>query len=171
MPFDSKRLADVSCACGRVHFEAERAPIGSVVCYCDDCQAGSLALAALPDAPPVCDEDGGTGYVLYRKDRVRCTLGSELLVDHKLNAQSATSRVVATCCNSAMMMRFDDVRHWTSIYRGRFGNDAPSLRWRICTKFKRDGVTIPTDVAVSQMYPMGFMARLLASGVATLLRI
>lgn len=171
MHVGSGKTSTVSCACGSVRLEVEGAPIASLVCYCDDCQAGSRALAALPNAAPVHDEDGGTGYVLYRKDRVRCTRGSELLADHKLDAKSATSRVVATCCNSAMMMRFDDVRHWMPVYRARFGDDSPPLQWRICTKFKRGGVQVPDDVRGYEMYPMAFMARLFTSGVAARLRI
>jgi len=39
---------EFSCACGRTRFETGPRPIASVVCYCDDCQAGSRTLAALP---------------------------------------------------------------------------------------------------------------------------
>jgi len=59
-----------SCSCGSVELEAVGAPIASVVCYCDDCQEGSRQIEALPNARPVQDPDGGTAYVLYRKDRV-----------------------------------------------------------------------------------------------------
>jgi len=161
----------ITCSCGHVHFEAKGKPIASLVCYCDDCQAGSAQLAELPGAMPVHDADGGTGYVLYRKDRFACTRGQDALSDHRLTTGSATSRVVATCCNSAMTMRFDDGRHWTSVYRARFDADAPALQWRICTKNAREGVTPPTDVPSFDTYPMAFMGRLSVSGLAYIFRI
>jgi hypothetical protein len=92
------------------------APIVSVVCYCDTCQEGSRRIGALPNAPSVCEPDGGTAYVSYRKDRIAYTKGSELLKDYKLDPNSKTNRVVASCCNSAMLMRFDDARHWVPVF-------------------------------------------------------
>ena len=97
------------CSCGSVELEAIGAPIASVVCYCDDCQEGSRQLEALPNAGPVQDADGGTAYVLYRTDRVKYVKGAELLRGHKINEKSKTSRVVATCCNSAMVVKFDEL--------------------------------------------------------------
>jgi len=44
--------------------------------------------------------DGGTDYVLYRKDRVQCVTGQEYLEEHRLKPDSPTRRVIATCCNS-----------------------------------------------------------------------
>ncbi|HET9450370.1 MAG TPA: hypothetical protein VFO83_05785 [Aggregicoccus sp.] len=158
------------CTCGGVELEALGAPIASVVCYCDDCQEGSRQLEALPEAGPVREADSGTGYVLYRTDRVRYSRGAELLRGHKLNAKTATNRVVATCCNSAMVMRFDDSRHWVPVYRARFAGDVPPLQWRIGTKFKPPGVTLPKDVPSSARYPLGFIARLVSSSLAMLLR-
>src|SRR5260370_34280610 len=103
---NTKRAA--SCACGSVAFEAIGAPITSVVCYCDDCQEGSRQIEALPNARPVRDPDGGTAYSVYRKDRVKCSRGALLLKSHKIREKSATNRVIATCCNSAMFLNFDD---------------------------------------------------------------
>src|SRR5262245_9068943 len=90
------------CACGRVELEANGAPIASVVCYCDDCQDGGRRIEALPNARAVRDADGGTPYLLFRKDRIICTRGAELLHGYKLKDRSVTHRTVATCCNSGM---------------------------------------------------------------------
>lgn len=158
------------CVCGSVELEATGAPIASVVCYCDDCQAGSRQLEALPNASAVQDADGGTAYVLYRTDRVRYVKGAELLQSHKIKETSATNRLVASCCNAAMAMKFDDSRHWLPIYRARFEGDAPPLQWRICTKFKAEGIEPPKDVHSSKMYPFGFILRLVTSNIAMLLR-
>jgi hypothetical protein len=156
------------CSCGNVEIEAFGAPIMSVVCYCDSCQEGARRIEALANAGPVLGSDGGTAYILYRKDRINYAKGAELLRDHKIEEKSKTSRVVATCCNSAMVMRFDDARHWIPIYRARFQGDIPPLQWRICTKFKPENVEIPTDIPSSAMYPAGFAWKLLTSKLSML---
>ena len=116
------------CSCGSVEIEAFGTAITSVVCYCDSCQEGSRHIEALTNSPPILGPDGGTAYILYRKDRIRYSKGAELLKGYKIDEKSTTSRVVATCCNSAMVMRFDDAKHWVPIYRSRFQGDMPPLR-------------------------------------------
>ena len=91
-----------TCSCGRVELTAVGRPIVTSVCYCDDCQKGGEQIEALPGAGAVRDPDGGTAYILYRKDRIAYTRGADLLKGYKLKATSATNRVVAACCNSAM---------------------------------------------------------------------
>ena len=140
----------------------------SAVCYCDTCQAGSRQIEALPNAVPILGPDGGSAYILYRKDRVNYAKGAELLQAYKVEENSTTSRVVAACCNSAMVMRFDDAKHWVPIYRARFAGDAPPVQWRICTKFKHENAVIPADVPSSEMYPPGFMWKLLSSRLSML---
>src|ERR1700753_4100394 len=105
------------CFCGRVELQATGSPIVSSVCYCDDCQKGADQLEALPGAATVRDPDGGTEYILYRKDRLACTKGADLLQSYKLRDGSATNRVVASCCNAPMFMNFDKGPHWVSAYR------------------------------------------------------
>lgn len=159
----------VRCSCGSVEIEALGTPITSAVCYCDSCQEGTRQIEALANAVPVAGPDGGTAYVLYRKDRISYVKGASLLKEYKLDAMPATSRVVATCCNSAMVMRFDDARHWVSVYRARLQGELPPLQWRICTKFRPENVEVPTDVPSSQMYPAGLAWKLLTSRLAMLL--
>jgi hypothetical protein len=154
------------CTCGKVEIEALGAPIASTVCYCDTCQQGSCQIEALANAAPILGQDGGTAYILYRKDRIKYSKGKELLKEYKIDEKSTTSRVVATCCNSAMVMRLDDAMHWVPIYRGRFHDDMPPLQWRICTKFKPANAEIPNDVPISKMYPPGLMWKLLTSKIA-----
>lgn len=158
-----------SCACGRVALEASGRPIACAVCYCDDCQAGSRAIEALPGAGPVLEPDGGTAYVLYRKDRVRCTRGAELLQPTKLRPGSATSRVVATCCNTAMLVTFDDAKHWVDVYRARVAGAPPPLEMRVCTRFRPAGSELPGDVPAYARFPLAFIGRLLAARLAMLL--
>ncbi len=155
------------CSCGRVEYEATGRPIVSLVCFCRDCQAGSQELEALPGAGPVRDADGGTAYVSYRKDRIRCVRGAELLQSRKLEERSATSRVAATCCNAPMVMSFDDARHWIPVYRARLVGAAPDPEMRVCTKFAPRG---PATSAVPSYpgFPIRLLAKLLGARLAML---
>jgi len=155
----------LKCSCGSVEMKAFDAAITSAVCYCDTCQRGSRELAALPNASSVQDLDGGTAYVLYRADRVAYSKGGELLRSLKFD-ETATSRIYASCCNSAMVMEFDDARHWVCIYRARFQSDAPALEFRICTKFTLETAEIPNDVPGYAMYPLGLLVKLLEAKIA-----
>jgi hypothetical protein len=159
-----------SCACGSVEVAASGPPIVSNVCYCGDCQQGSRQIEALPNAGPVRDPDGGTAYIVYRRDRIECSKGASLLKSYKIRDDSVTNRVVATCCSSAMFMNFDKGPHWVSAYRARFQGDLPPLQMRICTKYKSPGVVLSDDVPSYPGYPLRLVAKLLASGVGMLLR-
>lgn len=163
------RLVIARCRCGQVEIEARGKPIACVICHCDDCQAAGLELAALPGAPAVLDNWGGTANVLYRKDRLHFSRGTELLVGHKLRPGSATNRVVAGCCNTPMAITFDDARHWVPLYRDRLSGAVPPVQWRICTKFVPPGTNLPPDVPAHSIYPLGMMAGLALSALAMLL--
>lgn len=140
----------------------------TAVCYCDNCQAGARQIEALPDALPVLEPDGGTPYVLYRKDRYTVTQGEELLRDYKLKEESNTSRVVATCCNSAIFVRVDGMGHWISVYRERMLGEVPPIEMRVQTQFKPEGSTIPDDLPSYSGYPLRFIGKLLTSRIAML---
>ncbi|HEV2516250.1 MAG TPA: hypothetical protein VGV07_13430 [Devosia sp.] len=158
------------CACGRVEVELTGAPAISVVCHCDDCQAGSQMLEALPGAPRILDAVHGTPYALYRNDRVRCVNGAELLESHKLKPDSTTSRMVASCCNSAMLVKLDPILHWTPVYRDRIV-DAPPLELRIQTRFLPEGVPLLRDLPSYQSVPLRFFTRLVGARIAMALRL
>jgi hypothetical protein len=169
MSVPPKNVMVASCSCGSVELEAIGAPIISAVCYCDDCQEGSRQIEALPNASSVQASDGGTAYIVYRKDRVKCTRGTLHLKSHKIREKSATNRVIATCCNSAMFLNFDDGKHWVDVYRLRFKGDIPPLQIRICTKFKPGNGDLPSDVPSYSSYPLKFLAKLVAARIAMLL--
>ncbi|MEI9981930.1 MAG: hypothetical protein WDN69_01125 [Aliidongia sp.] len=162
-------IMTATCSCGSVELKAIGRPIASSVCYCDDCQKGAGQIEALPKAGTVGDPDGGTAYILFRKDRIECSKGADLLKSYKLKETSITNRVVATCCNSAMFVNFDKGPHWVSAYRARFHGELPPLQQRICTKFKPDGIVLPDDVPSYRGYAPGLIVKLLASRVAMLL--
>jgi hypothetical protein len=157
------------CACGKVELEMDGAPIIVVVCYCDDCQEGGRRIEALPHAPPVLDSDGGTPLLVFRKDRVRCSKGTTLLKSLKLNERSATNRVIATCCHSAMYLNFDDGKHWLDVYRPRLRGESPPVEMRVCTKFKPAGDPLPNDIPSFPGFSFRFLARLLGARFAMML--
>jgi hypothetical protein len=155
------------CGCGRVEVLAAGVPITSTVCYCDDCQAGARQIEALPNAGRVREPDGGVGYLVYRKDRVRIQRCAALLTAYKIREKSATSRMVATCCNAAVILTFDDSKHWVNLFRSRIVGTAPPVQLHICTKYRAAHVVDATVPAFSG-YPARLLAKLLAARVAML---
>ena len=155
-----------SCVCGSVELDALGAPIVSAVCYCDDCQTGARRIQALSNAALVQDADGGTAYLLYRKDRLTCTKGAERLKGLKIRDKSATNRVVASCCGSPMMLNFDDGKPWISVYRARFEGDVPPLQMRINTRFRAGSSPLPNDLPSYAGFPLRFIARLVGAWIA-----
>lgn len=161
--------ATFNCVCGQVAYEAIGAPIASVACYCDDCQEGARQIGLLPEAASVQEPDGGTEYLVYRKDRVRCLRGGSLLKHHKIRNNTATNRVIAVCCNSAMLVDFDDSKHWVDLYRSRGSDGAFPVQMRVCTRFRPDGQTLPADVPGYSRYPASLLFKLVAAKIAMLL--
>lgn len=157
------------CACGRVLLGLVGPPIVTVVCYCDDCQDGARRIESLPDAPPVRDPDDGTCYLAYRKDRLELAAGREYLRPYKLRGASPTSRVVASCCHSAMYLGFDDGKHWVDVYQSRVQGAVPPLQMRICMRFAPRPEAVPSDVPRHAGYPFGLIARLMAARVPMML--
>lgn len=154
-----------TCRCGKVKLEAIGKPIMTATCYCASCQEAGRRLQQLPAAPPVLGADGGTDYVLCRKDRVRCVSGEELLEEHRLKPESPTRRVVATCCNSALFLDFSKA-HWLSMYRRRFPSGAPPVEMRVMTGAKRGDVVLAADLPNHARFSGGAMLRLLGAWIA-----
>jgi hypothetical protein len=115
------------CRCGQVKLEVLGEPIVSTVCHCSSCQKAGRLLEDLPGASHILDETGGTPFVLFRKDRLRCAHGAAFLAEHRLKADSPTRRIVATCCNTAMFLDFTK-GHWISIYRERLALDQATVK-------------------------------------------
>jgi hypothetical protein len=114
------------------------------------------------------EPDGGVGYLVYRKDRVRILKGAELLLSYKIRQQSATNRMVATCCNAAVMLTFDDSKHWVNVYRASVIDRAPPVQMQICTKYRQAGA-LDTTVPTFSSYPLRLLAKLVAARMAMLL--
>jgi hypothetical protein len=116
------RISRVECRCGKVGFQASGEPIMTVTCHCESCLQAAMQMKALPGAADVANGEGGTDYVMLRKDRLCCTRGEDLLRAHRLKPDAPTRRVLAKCCNSPMFLEFKG-GHWLSVYRDRV--DAP----------------------------------------------
>ena len=159
-----KRLSAL-CQCGKVKLEAVGRPILTGSCYCTSCQEAGRRFEQLASAPPVLNPDGGTDFVLYRKDRVQCVTGQEYLEEHRLRPDSPTWRVVAACCNSAVFLDFTR-GHWLTIYRDRFPTGAPPLEMRVMTKERRGGIELADDLPNYGGHSGKFMLKLVAAWIA-----
>src|ERR1700755_479672 len=93
------------CRCGKVELKFVGPPIVRGICYCASCQEARRH-QAVPGADAVLADDGGTDYVLYRKDRVRCVQGGDLLEERRLKPDSPARRMYARCCYTAMFLAF-----------------------------------------------------------------
>lgn len=140
-------------------------PILSAVCYCRSCQQGGHQIEALPGAPRVLDDDGGTPYLTYRDDRFHCVEGLALLKAYRINDDSPTQRMVATCCNSGMLLKFGP-GHWTSAYRVRFFGDLPPIEMRNQIAHRTADTDIPRDAPHHKGFPPRLFYRLLAARIA-----
>ena len=154
-----------SCRCGAVVLEVVGAPIVHTACYCASCQEAGRRIEQLPDAPPLLDADGGTDFVVYRKDRVRCVQGGERLEAHRLKPDSPTRRMVAACCNSAMFLDFTK-GHWLTLYRASMPGSVPPLEMRVMTADRREGVVLPDDAPNYATHSGKFMWKLLAAWIS-----
>lgn len=158
------------CACGKVTLALTGRPIVSVVCYCDDCQAAARRIEALTNAPPVAEPDGGSALLLYRKDRMSVVDGDQLLRADKLKPGSATNRMIATCCNTALFIGFDRGPHWVSVFRSRLAGDRPPIDMSIQTRFRRvDAPALPDRPPHYATYPFGLLGKLVRARIAMLL--
>ncbi|THD55547.1 hypothetical protein [Phenylobacterium sp.] len=154
-----------SCACGRVRLRVVGEPIAVAACCCTDCQAGGRMIEALPGAAPIRDAFGGTPYLTYRNDRFVCETGAEALEGIKLSEGAPTTRFVATCCNSGMYLKFGP-GWWTSVYRARFPDGAPPVRFRTKIDSLPAGVTPPDDIPAYRGFPPALMGPLLWARLA-----
>jgi len=154
------------CQCGAVECAGLGAPIGTAVCYCDDCQAAAREIEALPGAPAVMDPDGGTALTLFRARRFSVTRGAERLTAHKLRPESITNRMVASCCNSAMFLAFDKGPHWVSTIRNRIVGDQPPIQFRHMTKYRTSSLPYPDNVKTYPNFPVRFLALMLGDWAA-----
>lgn len=160
------KITTLHCQCGNVSLSVERRPIISAECLCKDCQTAGALLQSLPDAPKTLDQNSATRFVLYRKDRVRCIKGQESLREYRLNPESKTRRVIATCCNTPVFLDFTN-GHWLSMYGGLWPQkNLPPLEIRTMTRDCPKGVVLSDDVPNPKTHTGIFYLKLLSSWAA-----
>jgi hypothetical protein len=163
MPHSTTRL---SCACGQFHLEVIGKPIINAECHCTSCREAGARLASVPPAFPLQEANGGTRYVLYRKDRVRFPDGSENLAQFHLTPTSPTRRVLTKCCNTPVFTEFKN-GHWLSLYAGLWAEQPlPPLDLRTQTGNLPPGTQLTGDIPAGAMATAGFYAKLLGSWIA-----
>lgn len=147
-------MTTVACTCGSVALYLEGPPILAAECHCASCRKAADRLDS-----SVTEENGGTRYVLQRKDRAAVMKGEAHLAAFRLNDDTSTRRIVATCCNAPMWLEFKG-GHWISVYSARWPNGAaPKPDMRTMT---RDAPTVlPDDLLNAKTQSAGFMGRLL----------
>ncbi len=165
MSIEQKGSLTASCRCGAVALAVSGPPIVRVACYCASCQEAGRQIGQMSDAPPVLGADGGTDFVLYRKDRVRCVRGGERLDARRLKPESPTRRLVATCCNTAMVLDFTK-GHWLSVYLSRLPEPQPPVDMRVMTADSPKDVALPQDAPNDAGRSGKLMCRLLAAWAA-----
>src|SRR3984957_5308566 len=148
------------CRCGKIELEIIGAPILRGICYCSSCQEAGRLYRAEPGTESGLAEDGGSDYVLYRKDRIRCSQGGDLLEERRLKPDSPTRRMVARCCNTAMVVDFTK-GHWLTVYRGRLPNDMPPATMRVMTAERPEGVIWLAELPNNSGRSAKFMLQLL----------
>ncbi len=156
---------EITCGCGGVALEAAGPPIMTVVCHCESCRKEAARFASLPGAPQVLGPDGGTEFVVARKDRVKIVRGQDRLRAYRRTPEATTRRVLASCCDDPMFLEFSK-GHWLSLYRDRFGDHAPALEMRVMTKDHPEAAPFTDALPSYGTHSVAFMWRLLRAWAA-----
>lgn len=155
----------LSCACGSVELVVTGTPIIATECHCNSCREAGARLSALPGAPKILADNGGTPFVLYRKDRAEITRGGEHLKAFRLKPDAATRRVVATCCNTPAFLEFKG-GHWMSIFHTLWPVGAmPAIDIRTMTG-DTDPRVLDGAIPAGKWQTARFFGRLLAAWAA-----
>lgn len=163
---DATGIRTAICQCGTVVLAMTGEPIVAATCYCHSCQAAGQAFEALPGAPGTLGSDGGTSYLVVRKDRIEWLAGTDRLDERRLKPDSATRRFVARCCNSPVALDFTK-GHWLSVYAGRIpAAERPAAEMRVMVKERPDGVVLPDDIPNHAAASGKFLWRLLKAWAA-----
>lgn len=159
----SLRLA---CACGQFEMVLAGEPFISTECHCNSCREAGGRMEKLPLARPMLEPNGGTRFVLYRKDRVEISRSQHLLRGYRLSEEAPTRRVVATCCNSPVFLEFKG-GHWLSLYSSLWPEGkAPTPDIRTMASDRTEGAALDGDIPSGKRHTMGFYGKLLTAWIA-----
>lgn len=112
------------------------------------------------------EDNEGTRFVLYRKDRIRFTEGADMLQEFRLTPEAGTRRVIAGCCNTPIFLEFKG-GHWLSLYEKLWPEGAaPRLEIRTMTGDRENGSDLGADVPSGAWQTTKFYARLMGAWIA-----
>ena len=162
-------MTELACRCGRCRLALTGPPMIAVACCCDSCRKAAAQLEALPGGRPMLGPQGETGFVLYRKDRVRLPAPAQMRA-HRLRPDAPTRRVVAACCNTPLFLEFQK-GHWLSLYASLWpAGTAPAPQLRTMTADLPDRTALPDDIPNAKTQSPGFFWVLLKAWIAMGLR-
>lgn len=160
------RTQRIACVCGQMRLELTSTPIIAAECHCSSCRAAGAKLSALPPSKPFQEPNGGTRFVLYRKDRVRFVTGAERLKEFRLSPDAPTRRVVAGCCNTPVFLEFES-GHWLSLYGCLWPDGTlPVPHLRTMTSDLSDSSLLDDSIPHGKLRTLGFYAKLLGAWIA-----
>lgn len=156
----------LECKCGKTKIVVSGAPILSAECHCESCRKAAEILRSLPASKNVVSPNGGTPYVLYRKDRVTCTEGQDYLKEFTLSEKAPTRRVVASCCNTPVFLEFRK-GHWLSLFASLWpSGHAPDIEMRTMTSDLTDKSKLSDDIPNAKTQSFSFMIKLLGAWIS-----
>src|SRR5579863_3018145 len=159
-------IPELQCACRQVRIKLDGEPILSVECCCTSCRIAGGVIESLPGAPRIVGPNGATHLVLYRKDRIHFTHGTELLKEYRLTPESPTRRIIAICCNTPIGLDFTK-GHWISFYSCLWSvNTLPPLQMRTMTSDALEGTILSDNVPNHKRYAFSFFTKLMSAWVA-----
>ncbi|MBB3045903.1 hypothetical protein FHR99_000139 [Litorivivens lipolytica] len=167
MPSEQKleQTSLVACDCGQVAIELQGRPILVSECLCNSCREAASRLASLPGAKNILTSYGATGCAEYRKDCVRFISGAKYLREFRLTARSGTRRVIASCCNTPVLLELKGA-HWLSIYLHLWKNGSrPVVKLRTMTGDLDDASILPSDVQNLKTHSLLFYVKLLGAWI------
>jgi len=151
-------MAQLKCHCGKVKMEVEGVSIINAECHCNSCREAANIIQS-----DYTEINGGTQYVLYRKDKVRCIAGLEDIELFKLRPESKTRRAFAKCCNTPLFLEFQS-GHWLSIFACLWPQSSrPHMDERTMVSDLDDTSKLGNQLKNSQRQSLKFMYRLLKS--------
>lgn len=161
-----RNTTSLNCACGNVTLELSGVPILCAECHCNSCRRAAEVIEKISKSSRVRASNGGTPYVLYRKDRIHCTAGEENLKDFALGESAPTRRVIASCCNTPLFLEFKR-GHWVSLYASLWpASQVPAMDERTMTSDLADRSVLSDDLPNAKTQSLFFMTKLLKAWIA-----
>lgn len=153
----------LACQCGRFHLQISGDPFVTSECHCNSCRD---AAGRMQTSRPMTGDNGGTPFVLYRKDRVQFLDGTGLLRGHRLSEGAPTRRVVTTCCNTPAFLEFQS-GHWLSLYASLWPEATrPASQIRTMTSDLPSTAQLDTALPSGKWTTTRFYGKLLAAWIA-----